>query len=130
MIIHIDSKNGIIYYNGEKIIEFKYSIFNSIIVSYKGIALLLDYDKYPNDINIDLMAGRNILFIDFEGNILWQIRQTFSVSLEQINIKTPYIGIGYERYDNKDYIGAYNPSGWEVLIDIDSGEVINEKFVK
>jgi len=117
--MNVTFKDKTVFVNSKPVKEFDVPIME-ILIFEKGIAILLeDYlysRKYRND--------ENVFFIDFEGNILWQIR---------------YIGHPYEKGENP-YVGltkedetsfwATTFDGWAYLVDVSTGNIIDSEFVK
>lgn len=115
-------KKGEIYVDGTQVVEFQYDIEDCIIFPQKGILVLLDSEKFPNDIRTNPEAGRNVFFVNFKGEIVWQIQRVYPVWISD-PIKYRYSVVWYK---DENTIAAGNFNGMEVLIDVNTGKIINE----
>jgi len=111
--------NSIIY-NGTKIIEFNFPIKDYLIFK-EGIAVcLLNSSNYYPD-------GKNVFFVDFNGNILWQISHAYiDYSFDGEPAVNVYVGLIKE---NDTSFWACNSLGFNLLLDT-NGNILDEEFVK
>ena len=116
----VQIKDNSIICNGTKIIEFNYNIKEYLIFK-EGIAvcLLSDSNYYPD--------GKNVFFVDFNGNILWQIKHAYiDYSFDGEPSVGVYVGLTKE---NDRSFWAYNSKGFNLLLDI-NGNILDEEFLK
>lgn len=118
-----------IYINGKSIIDFGYSeIIDFIIFVNTGIAVCLDGIKFTE-------KGKNIYFVDFNGNTLWQTQQTLKYysSDTSMDIKENFTGLHPNPKSENTFWGLLPSDGMfidMVLFDIKTGKIIEVASTK
>jgi hypothetical protein len=66
---------------------------------------------------------RNVLCVDEDGRILWQIEE-----FKGVKGRSSYYTNVWLAEDGK--LHAYNPLGFDCLIDIETGKILESEFIK
>lgn len=112
MEYNFEIRHGKLYRQGEIFIKF-YGKVEDVLIFDNRIVILLDPDSVNND--------RNVVCYDFNKELVWQLDAP-----PNVHGRNYYNSI----YMRGDSFCAYSQSGFEAIVDITTGKIISQEFIR
>lgn len=106
-------KKGELVLKGGKIVSFNYPVRETLNFP-EVIIVLLDVPPKAN-------FNENVYGVSYDGKVLWQVSP-----YRHLGSDSPYTGINYE----SDKAGLYNWDSTLYVVEPETGQLINKRFVK